>query len=343
MRSFAVCVCAYNEEAVIEEKVHNLLALRQSTDLPVEILVYVDAATDRTAEILQPYSDRLHLVIAAERRGKSAGMNRLVSLSTADVLVFTDANVMMEPMALMRLKPYFSDPTVGCVCGHLVYTNAAETATAAVGAAYWRSEEELKQLDSDTGGVIGADGSIFAIRRSLHRPVPDDIIDDFYLSLSILCDGHKVIRADDVRATETSAAESSDEFRRKVRIACQAFNVHRLMRHRLRCLHWTLRYKYVSHKLLRWLSPLTASAGTAFFALAMAAWLGWPVGLLVLVLATTGVDFLVTGPVPAPLQRPREIALALAGTAVGVVRSLQGKRFQTWRPPQSRAMRTTNS
>ncbi len=327
---------------MIEEKIHNLLELRRHTELPVDLLVYVDAATDRTADILRPYSDRLHLLVATERRGKSAGMNRLVGMTTADILVFTDANVMMEPDALTRLQPYFADPTVGCVCGHLVYTNSTETSTAAVGAAYWRSEEELKQLDSETGGVIGADGSIFAIRASLHRPVPDDIIDDFYLSLSILCDGHRVVRADDVRATETSAVDSADEYRRKVRIACQAFNVHRLMRRRLRSLHWTLRYKYVSHKLLRWLSPLNASVGTLFFALAMATWLAWPVGLLILVLATTSVDFLVTGPVPAPFQRLRDIALALAGTAVGVLRSLRGERFQTWRPPQSRAIRTTN-
>lgn len=339
--SYAVCVCAYNEESVIEEKVRNLLELRRNTPLPVEIYVYVDAATDGTAAILRPYADRLHLIEAAERHGKSAGMNRLVEMASADVVVFSDANVMMEADALTRLAPYFDDTTVGCVCGHLIYTNHGETPTSAVGCDYWRSEERLKQLESDTGSVIGADGSIFAIRRSLHRPVPEDIIDDFYLSLSILCDGHRVIRAGDVRAMEASATESADEFRRKVRIACQAFNVHRLLRKRIRTLHWSIRYKYFSHKVLRWLSFMNGSIACAFFLLGLLIENGAPAAFSLLGAGTVGLALSFSDRA-GPLRRLREILLALVATSVGVVRSLKGDRFQTWCPPASRVSRATN-
>ncbi|MEJ0071246.1 MAG: hypothetical protein WDO24_23670 [Pseudomonadota bacterium] len=92
---------------------------------------------------------------------------------------------MMPPDGIPRLLRYFDDPAVGCVCGHLIYVNPDETATSRNGAAYWRLEEYTKRLESETGSVIGADGSLFAIQaraastrpRRNHRrhvPVPGD-------------------------------------------------------------------------------------------------------------------------------------------------------------------------
>src|SRR4051812_1328097 len=74
----AICVCAYNEERTIEAKIRNLLELRaRHPDL--ELLVYVDGSTDRTAEILRPYSDVLDVHFSTERRGKTHGMNLLAA------------------------------------------------------------------------------------------------------------------------------------------------------------------------------------------------------------------------------------------------------------------------
>jgi len=330
VRSFAVCVSAFNEESVIDDKAKNLLALRRHSELPVDLLVYVDAATDGTWQRLQPYADRITLVAGRERLGKTAGMNLLASMTDADILVFTDANVMMRADALDRLRRHFRDPTVGCVCGHLIYANGTDSPTAALGARYWRSEETIKQRESETGGVIGADGSLFAIRGILHQPVPDHIIDDFYLSLAILCDGHAVIRAGDVRATEGATIDSADEYRRKQRIACQAFNVHRLLRRRLAGLHWSLRYKYFSHKLLRWFSLINAGCGG--FCLAGGCLIGgdWRPGLTLAILGAVGVT----------LRPSREILLSLAATTHGLLSSMDGKRFQTWHPPTSRSLRS---
>jgi cellulose synthase/poly-beta-1,6-N-acetylglucosamine synthase-like glycosyltransferase len=333
MPSFAVCVCAYNEEAVIEDKVRNLLEMRAALGGRLEILVYVDAATDRTAEILRRHEHELTLVVSPQRYGKTHGMNRLVAMAGADIVVFTDANVRVDPEALPRLARYFADPDVGCVCGVLTYVNEDETPTAASGALYWRLEEAIKQLESDTGSVMGADGSVFAIRRDLHRPVPDDIIDDFFVSLSILCDGRRVVRAPDVHAFEKSATSSGDEFRRKVRISCQAVNVHRLLWPRLSGMDGLTLYKYISHKWLRWMTAfLLAGAGLSGLAFL------WTVfgGAGLAAAAATATAFVLADRLGVGKVRMiREILSAFAATAVGVLRSYRGDRFQTWSPAQS--------
>jgi cellulose synthase/poly-beta-1,6-N-acetylglucosamine synthase-like glycosyltransferase len=332
-RSFAVCLCAYNEEAVIEDKVLNLLEMRQALGGALDILVYVDAATDRTAELLRRHEDVLTLVVSPQRHGKTHGMNRLVSLTRADVVIFTDANVRIDPETLPNLARYFADPSVGCVCGTLTYTNDDETPTAASGAAYWRLEETIKQLESDTGSVIGADGSVFAIRRELHRPVPEDIIDDFHVSLSILCDGRRVVRAPDIRAYEKGATSSGDEFRRKVRIACQAVNVHRLLRPRIARTDLLTRYKYASHKWLRWMTGfLLAAAGLSGL---LFLWLAFQWTGLAVAFAGAGAAALLDRLGVARVRTVREILSAFAATAVGVLRSYRGDRFQTWTPAQS--------
>jgi cellulose synthase/poly-beta-1,6-N-acetylglucosamine synthase-like glycosyltransferase len=329
----AICVCAYNEERAIARKVENLLALRRR-DPDLEILIYVDGAIDRTAEILRGYESQIALHIGTQRHGKTHGMNLLASKAQAPILIFTDANVLMDMDCVRDLRRYFADPEIGCVCGNLVYTNGGASATASSGSAYWRFEEAIKKLEMESGSMVGADGSIFAIRRVLHQPPPDHIIDDLYVSLMILCNGHRVIQASDALAYEESVVSAREEFKRKVRISCQAFNVHRLLWPKLRKLDGITLYKYISHKLMRWFSIyLLAVAAIAFeAALVVAGHVQIAAGLFGCVAAA-----LLLGCVSSmkPFSQITGIVAALTGTGLGVWRSLQGERYQTWTPAAS--------
>jgi len=328
----ALCVCAYNEAGMIRRKIENMLAQRAATP-GLEILVYVDAAADGTAEIAREFADRVTLHVSPERHGKSWGMNQLVSLTDAEFVVFTDANVMFAPDAITRLLAPFGDPEIGCVCGHLVYVSSSTSATAETGSLYWRLEEAIKRMESETGSAMGADGSIFAIRRALHQPPPPDIIDDMYVSLAIVCDGKRVVRAADARAEEESVGRPDEEFRRKVRIACQALNVHRLLWPRLRRLDAISLWKYVSHKLLRWFSIYLLAAGALALAAGLALAGAW---WLLAALAGSGVGVLLAAAAGvAPAAKLVDIAGALLATGVGVWKSLRGERFQTWTPAAS--------
>jgi cellulose synthase/poly-beta-1,6-N-acetylglucosamine synthase-like glycosyltransferase len=326
--SVAICFCAYNEESGIEAKIQNLLLLRR--DVPnLEILAYVDGATDRTGELLLRHGDQVKLFISRERRGKTHGMNVLTEMCKASILVFTDANVLMDAVALTTLLRYFADGRVGCVCGHVVYTNASASPIAAVNALYWRLEESIKQLESDTGSVIGAHGAVYAVRRDLRPLVPEDVIDDFYVSMSIMCGGYRVVRAPDVLGHEAALTMPSDEFDRKVRIACQGFNVHRLLWPRLRRMGALPLYKYTSHKLLRWLSICTLGAAGLCFAGA-GALIGGPLLTICLTGVAAGGLHLMRRRSGGRLSYVPEAFAAFVATGWGIWLSLRGEKFQIW-------------
>ncbi len=331
--TYAICVCAYNEEAVIRDKAENLRALKKNMP-DLDVRVYVDCASDKTADILMDYKDDFFIHVADERHGKTYGMNLLVAGSSADIIVFTDANVMLDLESVSALDKYFSDTSVGCVCGHLIYVNEEDGATAATGSLYWKMEESIKQLESDTGSVMGADGSIFAVRRKLHTPPPADIIDDMYVSMNILCKGFRIVRAVDVKAYEKSVTSSDEEFRRKVRIACQAFNCHRLIWPDVKSLPALDLYKYISHKFVRWFLVLWIMLSGIFFTLFLFnvgfGWLAITAIIIICVVTWAGIRLKY-----APVLKITDILTAIAGTGIGICKSIQGLRFQTWSPAMS--------
>ncbi|NJO36539.1 MAG: glycosyltransferase [Rhizobiales bacterium] len=325
---FAICLCAYNEQAVIQKKIENMLALRRAAG-DLDILIYVDAASDRTADIVRSFAPAVTLVPSEERHGKPWGMNRLVGLTDADIIMFTDANVMIDTMAIANLRRYFSDPEVGCVTSHLAYTNPGDTATSEVGSFYWRLDEWTKGLETDTGSAMGADGSLFAIRRQLHRPTPDHLIDDLFVSMSILCKGYRLIRGADVNAYESHTTVARDEFKRKVRIACQCMGVHRALWSELRTLSaWNL-YKYVGHRLVRWVGGYFLLASAFFFALAL--WAGFGLWVMLGTLAVLA-GALLFGSLARirVIDQISNILLAFAGNTIGVWRAYCGEPVVTW-------------
>jgi cellulose synthase/poly-beta-1,6-N-acetylglucosamine synthase-like glycosyltransferase len=332
--TITICTCAYNEASVIEAKIQNLLTLK-ARNPGLRVALYVDGSSDGTAEIVSRFADRIDTNISSNRHGKTHGMNRLVANSDSDLLVFTDANVLLADDAIERMALHFRDPEVGCVCGNLIYTNSEDSVTAATGSLYWRLEQFIKKKESRLGAVMGADGSIFAIRRSLHRPPPDHIIDDMFVSFQVLCAGSKVIQVDDVRAFEKSVSAAPEELRRKIRIACQAFNVHCLIWQDLRKSFDARRmYMYISHKLLRWFSIYFV--GLAFLSILLSltvAHLFW----VALAISIAGVGMFYAGlrwkiPVLSPAV---DILTALYGAGAGVFQSLMGEQYQTWQPASS--------
>lgn len=328
--TYALLFCAYNEEKVLPQTIENLRLIKKTWP-ELEILAYADCCSDRTFEILDAAKDVLTAVEGTERKGKPSGMRQLVTMTEADVAIFMDANVIVDPATIRRFEDYFSRPDVGAVAGTLHYINEEDSTAAHVGGLYWRLEEKIKRLESETGSTMGADGSLFAMRRQFYPFVRADLQDDFMASMEVLFHGYRCVSAPDILAYEKGAVASASEFRRKRRIACGAFSTHREMWPEIRTLGSLDRFKYVSHKLLRWLGAFFLLVGYgAALMLAVHYGLGAAfVGLTIVVLALGAVAFrLKVGPVVKIV----EILSAIVATGVGVLESIKGAKYAIWNP-----------
>ncbi len=241
-------VAAYNEEAVIAEKLENCLALNYPPE-SLEILVVADGSDDATVEIARKYP-RVKVAYSPKREGKLAAVNRVVPLSEGEILVFSDANAFYHKDSLLRLAGHFHDPRVGAVAGE---KRVVGEGIGSEEGFYWRYESTLKRWDSRLSSVMGAAGEIFALRRELYFPLPTDtVIEDFVLSMELVRKGYRVVYERDAIATEQASSSIREEWKRKTRIAAGGWQaVFRLWPLLIptRPLIW---FQYVSHRVLRW-------------------------------------------------------------------------------------------
>jgi hypothetical protein len=182
---------------------------------------------------------------------------------------------------------------------------------------------------------MGADGSLFATRRAYYPEVPAHLLDDFIVSMSIVFAGLRLVSAPDVIAYERSVAASSDEFRRKRRIACRAYSSHRYLGPKLARMSALDLYKYGSHRFVRWYGAASAALCAVFGLL----WIGigfgvaWAAGIAVLLAVSIAV---ILRQRSGPAARIGEMIRAIVATMLGVVDAWRGKRYQTWQPAQTR-------
>ena len=249
----SLIIAAYNEEAVIRDKILNSLGQTYPGDL-VEIIVASDGSTDATPLIVNAFADRgvvsLH---TPARDGKAAAVQRAVEQARGEILVFSDANSMYTPDAIEQLVLSFADPEVGCVAGEKQIRGHDDAGAAREAGLYWRYESYLKRMDSRVNSVVGAAGEIFAVRRSLFQPAePDSIIEDFIISMRLAEAGHRVVYEPSAVSIEEPPASISDEFERRARISAGGFQSMVRLRALLTSPRRLLVFQYVSHRMLRW-------------------------------------------------------------------------------------------
>ncbi len=335
----ALLFCAYNEENALSQKLANLKIIKDKHP-DIEIFAYSDCSTDATDKMLNDAEDLLTFTRGKKRMGKVMGMQKLVSMTDADILIFTDANVMIEPDSVSKLLHYFSCPDIGAVACTLIYKSPTEnftTATSEVNSLYWKLEEHIKKLESETGSTMGADGAFFA-RRSIGYPnLAADLVDDMAASISVIFDNMQMrcISAPDVIAYEHSISDSDEEFQRKKRIACGSYSTYRFLKPEISRLPFKDKFKFYSHKVMRWWGAayLLVALVCLFASISMFGYGLTFLSFLLVALPT----FWVLAKAKIPFfSSIYEILRAVFATGIGVVESLCGKKYHTWEPADSR-------
>jgi len=255
----SIVFAAHNEQAVIAQKMVNSARL----DYPIEsleILVGCDGCTDATAALARGAAPANASVYEfPDRCGKPAVLNKLLPLARGDIVVFCDANTELEPDAIQALVRHFRRPEIGCVCGELRLRSRDSSASGEQ--LYWRYETLLKFFESRLNMLVGANGALFAIRRSLFAAIPPDgIVEDLLIALNVRAAGYRVVYDPEAIAWEEVAPSARLEFRRRVRIGAGNFHA---LRHTWRMLNpmaGAVALAFWSHKVCRWLVPLALVA-----------------------------------------------------------------------------------
>lgn len=265
--SMTLVIATYNEEAVIERKLRNALALDYPRE-QLEVLVVSDGCTDATCSIVRGFENvRL---IELPRGGKAAALNRGAVEARGEILVLTDANVDLARDALRVLARSFADPAVGGVSGKKTSIVRKGADTTELGEnLYWRWDQWQKTLESAIGSIFAADGTLYAVRRALYVPIDDPAqADDIAISARVVLQGYRLVFDPAAVAYEEAPVEGADELRRKIRVTNHS--VRALLN--LGSALWTSGFysvELLSHKLIRHLIPfflialLVATAGLA--------------------------------------------------------------------------------
>ncbi len=336
-------VSAYNEEAVIAEKIDNCLALDYPRDR-LQVLVVSDCSEDRTDAIVQGYAARgVTLLRMQERGGKTLGLNAGVSAARGEIVVFSDANAMFDAGALRSIVANFADPAVGAVTGESRYRTAGAERAAESEGLYWRYELALKRLESAVGSLVGGDGAIYAIRKSLYRPMKASDLSDFVNPLQIVAQGYRNVYEPRAVSFEHAGDSFAKEYRRKVRIVNRAWRALMSLPHLMNPLrHGWFAAQVISHKLLRWLVPvfmIVAFAANVVLALSG----GWfyrtlLAGQIVFyALALAGRALARRAEPPRIFAIPWYFVMVNVASLRGILDAFAGKTYTTWTTVREKA------
>ena len=252
-------IAAFNEKDFISQKIQNSLEL----DYPREKLHMVwvtDGSDDGTPEALKKY-EGIEVYHLPKRSGKVGAMNRGMQFVKSPIVVFSDANTMLNRESIRRIVHLFRDPGVGCVSGEKrIFSRKKDAAAGAGEGLYWKYESALKKLDAELHSVVGAAGELFAIRTELFQEMEGDtLLDDFMISLRVAQKGYTIQYDPEAYAIETASANVREELKRKIRISAGGIQSVIRLRSLLNVFRYrTLSFQYISHRVLRWtLAPVS--------------------------------------------------------------------------------------
>ncbi len=257
-----VLIAARNEEAAIGAKLESILE-QDVAPHHLDVMVVSDGSIDRTIEVARSVrSPRVRCFALPRHGGKASALNHGLVRIEADVVVFSDANSILKPGSLTAILAPFADPEVGGTCGQPEPKPARDGWIGRAEQLFWQHDSLLKAAESRLGGAVSAQGTLYAIRRSLlPATVPADVADDFYISVQVPAQDRRLVFVPEAVAVEAVTSRTNDEFMRRVRSTERGWRgllrMRRLLNPRR---HGLYAVQLLCHKLLRRLTAFLLPA-----------------------------------------------------------------------------------
>jgi len=254
----ALVVPAYDEAAVIADKIRNLATLDYPADR-LRVILACDGCSDDTVErALAAHAEpecahlKLEVRVFTENRGKIAVLNDVLPTLDCELIALSDTSALISVDALLVAAHHFEDPSVGVVAGtyHLLEPGSEGEAS------YWRYQTAVKIGEAALGAPLGVHGAFYLLRAPLFEVLPADTInDDFMLPMAIVARGYRAIYEPEMAALELERASTALDASRRRRIAAGNLQQAWRMRHLLHPRHRGVALAFASGKALRALMP----------------------------------------------------------------------------------------
>lgn len=259
--SVSLIIPVHNELALVTAKLENTRGLEYPAG-KLRVLFVCDGSTDGTTQAIASRLDqRSQLISRRQRGGKAAALNEALQHASGEIVVFSDASIMLAPDSLLAITKPFVDPLIGCVSG--------EDRIESMGGegVYGRYELFIRRRETSLASIVGASGSFYAQRRHLCKPFDAGLAPDFVSVLRTVESGFRAVSESTAVGTMLASTDPRDEFRRKVRTILRGITT--LALHARLLNPWKFgwfAFALLSHKVARWLVPfllllLIASSG----------------------------------------------------------------------------------
>jgi cellulose synthase/poly-beta-1,6-N-acetylglucosamine synthase-like glycosyltransferase len=263
-RPVTVILAVYNGAAFLRKKLESILELDYPKDL-MQILVISDGSTDATEAYAREYASRGVELIASDHRGKAACLNLAFEKASGELLFLTDVRQLLDSQALAQLVSNFADPTVGAATGEMRLLASGKNADAEHRDMdlYWRYELWVRRRHSEIDSLFTTTGCIYALRRDLAVPMPEDTLsDDAVLSLAAFRRGYRVVFDPQAIAFDYPAVAGT-ELRRRWRNLAGLWQIHARNLWLFTSAN-RMRWHFLSHKFGRLALPWLMLAVLAF-------------------------------------------------------------------------------
>ncbi|MFI5133328.1 MAG: glycosyltransferase family 2 protein [Chitinophagales bacterium] len=246
-------VAVYNEAAILEAKIKNTFNI----DYPAEKLQVIfvdDGSSDNSSRIIKQYPS-IKLLQQPERKGKPAAIKKAMQIVQTPVVIFSDANAMLNEKCIRKMVPHYANQKIGGVAGEKrIFRNQHVSAVGEAEGFYWQYESFMKKQDADFNTVVGAAGELYSIRAALFTELDDDLIlDDFITSMQVCLKGYRIKYEPGAYSTETPSASLAEEEKRKTRISAGAYQSIGYLKKAMNIFKYPmLAFQYISRRFLRW-------------------------------------------------------------------------------------------
>jgi len=255
----SIIMAAYNEEKVIEKKIHSVFRTNYPAD-KIELIIGSDGSTDQTDKIIQQLTDSGYKIVFQRfggRNGKANIINHIAPLAKGEIYILTDANILFDENTIGQLVRHFSNNSTGLVGANIINSGMREDGISFQEEAYIRRENMVKYQEGvQWGSMMGAFGACYAVRADLFQKIPANfLMEDFFITLGVLKKGKRSVSDLDAKAYEDVSNLVTEEFKRKVRISAGNFQNLGYYKSLLTRPFSGAGFSFWSHKVLRWLTP----------------------------------------------------------------------------------------